>query len=340
MVTQEQVPLQEDGSLDVMDCHMHLAWQDCVPGEFIASSAANVLANLRARGGSASLNTVVGRVLAQMQDSKGDALVAEMDRARIRRGCLLVPDMTFALKRSRFTIEELLLHHRDVARRHEGRFIAFAGTDPRWGKSGLDLFERALRDWGYGGMKLYPPCGFSPADPIVYPFYELCRAYRVPVLVHIGPTAPALSFATSHPLMLDQPCRDFPTVNFVLGHGGSHYVEECSLLAAFRPNVYIDVSGFQRVGGVERGMGRLSELFDRGINHKLLFGTDFPVFQDRLSDLTRGLWAESGPLSDLSSRDAALIARDNFLRLWSEPASWADADGTDARAPPAGSGMT
>src|SRR5437660_1700100 len=105
---------------------------------------------------------------------------------------------------------------------------------------------------------------------MVYPFYELCRAHRVPVLVHIGPTAPALSFATSHPMMLDQPCRDFPDVNFILGHGGAHYVDECALLAAFRPNVYLDISGFQRVGGLARGFNHLSSLFDRSINHKLL----------------------------------------------------------------------
>lgn len=46
------------------------------------------------------------------------------------------------------------------------------------------------------------------------------------------------------------------------------------MLATSRPNIYLDVSGFQ--GHVKR---RLRQIFECGINHKLIFGTDWPVFR-------------------------------------------------------------
>jgi predicted TIM-barrel fold metal-dependent hydrolase len=124
--------------------------------------------------------------------------------------------------------------------------------------------------------------------------------------------------------MLDQACRDFRTVNFVLGHGGSHYVDDCAMMAAFRPNVYLEFSGFQRAGALKAALARLAGLFDRGLNHKILFGTDFPVFQARLADLTQGLWDEDGPFAALSEKDAAMIARENFMRLWTPAVTWDD----------------
>ena len=36
-----------------------------------------------------------------------------------------------------------LRRHAEVKRRHGDRLEVFAGIDPRWGKDGVDLFERA-----------------------------------------------------------------------------------------------------------------------------------------------------------------------------------------------------
>lgn len=310
-----------DDAPSVIDCHTHLPWHECVPAEFLDSAIANMLALLRARGARATRKAVTEQVMSGMQDRQGDALVEEMALANITQAAVLVPDLTFALRSSNLTIEELLLHHRNVGERHGDKLVLFAGVDPRWGADGIALFERAV-EWGFRGLKLYPPCGFNPSDPMLYPYYEVCRKHSLPVLVHIGPTAPALSFSTSHPLMLDQACRDFGSVNFVLGHGGSHYVEDCVMMAAFRPNVYLEFSGFQRAGALKDALRRLSGLFEQGLNHKILFGTDFPVFQTRLADLTAGLWAPDGPFADLADKDAAMIARENFRRLWTPAITW------------------
>src|SRR5207244_5356608 len=82
----------------------------------------------------------------KLQDPLCDALVAEMDAAGIAKSVLLIPDFTLALKDCALTIEEAYERHRAVLARHPGRFEVFGGIDPRWGKSGIDLFERSLAE--------------------------------------------------------------------------------------------------------------------------------------------------------------------------------------------------
>ncbi len=301
----------------LFDSHCHLAWESCVPREFVDGAVANMVAAAKARGVRATVRSMGDRLLKSMQDSSGDALVAQMNEAGVEQSALLVPDMTFALDSFSLTIEELLIHHSRVASRHPGRFVLFAGVEPRWGSDGLALFERAVNDWGYRGVKLYPPCGFNPSDRSLYPYYEICAAKNLPVLCHIGPTSPWLSFATSHPLFLDDACRDFPSLNFILGHGSSSFVEDCVALCAFRPNVYLDLSGIHFSQSLRHSMQRLRTIFQRGINHKILFGTDFPVCQISLREIIQALDGEDGAFSELSEGDIALITRGNFQRLWS-----------------------
>jgi uncharacterized protein len=188
-------------------------------------------------------------------------------------------------------------HHRKVLLRHPNRLLAFAGIDPRWGQDGLSLFEKSIREYGFRGLKLYPPCGYRPDDRILYPYYELCAAYSIPVLTHTGATSPVLSFEESRPIYIDKPAKDFPTVDFILAHGCVHYPDECSMLCSHRPNVYLDVSGFEVSGSASLGA-----LFQRGINHKILFGTDWPIFrmQGKQKDFVDRLKLDLLPIQDKS----------------------------------------
>jgi uncharacterized protein len=315
----EPRPLPAD--LRLFDAHCHLAWEHCVPPPFIEGALDNLLAGASARGRRFSRSALLERMLAALQDPQADKLVAAMSGAQIDKSALLVPDMTYALKGSRFTIEELLRHHVDVAARHPGRFELFAGVDPRWGADGVALFERCVDEWGYRGLKVYPPCGFNPSDATMFPFYEICAARGLPVLVHIGPTSPTLSFSTSHPFLLEEAFRSFPSVKFILGHGAASYREECVMLCAFRPNVFLELSGIQAGGNLLATLARVGSIFQRGINHKVLFGSDFPVFQLPLRDFAASIFADSGPLANTSEQDVALIARGNFERLWDKSRS-------------------
>jgi predicted TIM-barrel fold metal-dependent hydrolase len=303
--------------MNIIDCHCHIASEEHTPGSFIDGSIANMVAALSAQGVPVTARKLTTMFLNKMQDPLCDGLVAEMEQAGISKTVLLAADFTYALRDCKLTIEETFLRHREVLLRHPGKFEVFGGMDPRWGKDGLALFERSLTEFGFRGFKVYPPCGFSPSDPALFPFYELCAHHQVPVLLHIGPTSPVLDFTVSSPFLLDEAARLFPGVNFILAHGAVSFVEECVMMCRFRPNVYLDISGYQSTLGYDPSASAVRNIVSLGINHKVLFGTDFPVFrlQGEQVDFIDVLTGENGALAQLNEREKSLVLSRNVERL-------------------------
>ncbi len=272
---------------------------------------------LTAQGMKVNASQLAGMYYQKMQDPLCDELVAEMTAAGISKSVLLIADFTYAMKDCSLTIEESFQKHREVLARHPGKFEVFGGVDPRWGKDGIALFERSLSQYGFRGFKIYPPCGFSPSDPALFPFYELCAQYRAPVVVHIGPTTPTLSFGHASPFLLDEAALKFPTVNFILAHGSVNFTEECAMMCRFRPNIFLDISAFQTLP--QDDVIALRKTVSQGINHKVLFATDWPVFrlqgdQGRFAEM---VLKQPGPFSELSKREKSWILYKNIERLLS-----------------------
>ena len=301
----------------VVDAHCHVPSERFTPRSFIRGAASNTHAMMAATGVSVSLASVLDRFLAQMQDHRADNMVAEMDAAGIAKAVLLCPDFSYALPDCALTAEEALLQHREILHLHRGRFEAFAGVDPRWGADGVALFERAVSEWGFSGFKIYPPCGYAASDPALFPFYEICAARSLPVMVHTGPTSPALSFHESRPFNCDDAAKTFPSATFILAHASIAFPEECVMMAAFRPNVYLDISGFQKNLNSSCGMHDLQRVLSGGIGHKILFGTDWPVFRElgSLADAVAAALDGDNPLSDLPPAQSRMILSGNIERV-------------------------
>lgn len=310
---------------DIIDIHCHIASEELIPRSFVNGAISNMVALLTAQGIPATGEKIATLYRQKLQDPLCDALVAEMDAAGIAKSILLVPDFTIALDDCPLTIAEAYERHRVVLARHPGRFEVFGGIDPRWGKDGIDLFERSLSEFGFRGLKLYPPCGFSPSDAALSPVYEICSRYGAPVVIHIGPTSPALSFTTTYPFLIDEAARAFPSVNFILAHGSVNFTEECAMLCAFRPNVFLDLSAFQTALRGDGDAAVVKAAVARGINHKIVFGTDWPVFrlQGDQQTFVDAIAGEDGALANLGANDRALILHGNAERLlaqWRVPA--------------------
>lgn len=297
----------------IIDCHGHLASEKVLPPPFFEGWAKNAARKLGDDGIAA--DRVQELLLATLDDEDCSQLLAEMEEAAIDRTVLLVIDFAFAFPDLGFDIEAVHNLHRRAADR-SGRLITFSGVDPRRGKSGVDLLETAIRDWHFRGFKIYPPCGFSPSDPALFPFYEVCRKYRVPVLTHIGPTSEALSFAHTTPMDVDGAAKNFPEVNFILAHAGLRWRTEAALLAEYRSNVYLDMSGFQ--DGLSNGRFRecLAAHLRDGLSHKLLFGIDWPIHrlfgsQKRWVEAFKGTCASI----DMSAEDLERVMWRNFSSI-------------------------
>jgi len=306
----ELTPIELSGR--IVDGHAHVASTDFIPRSFIEGTVKNVSLALAAQGIQTSRDKLLDLYLAKLQDHDCSLLTTEMARAGIGQTVLLLPDFTYALRDAVLTIDEMIERHRSILEKWPEAYRIFVGVDPRWGADGVALFERAVVQYGFHGLKLYPPCGYSPSDRELYPFYEICAAHGLPVVSHTGGTSPALDFDTAHPLMVDRAARDFPTVNFILAHGGTTYLEQCAMMCAYRPNVFLDVSAYQSMS-----IQRLGDLFARGVNHKIIFGTDWPVFrlQGNQKSFIDALLSDASPLRQLKPRELSAFFYETMTRL-------------------------
>lgn len=300
----------------ILDGHCHLASVRYVPEAFLAGVASNLVVRAKAYGNRAlDFEQLCGVLRDQHQDHEADLLISEMDAAGITSSVLLYPDFGAALSGCPEP-EVAIRQHAAVCERHAGRFHLFAGIDPRR-EQAIERFQYLLEPANIRGLKLYPACGYSCSDRRLYPFYDLCAARGLPVLFHTGPTTPTLGFEYTDPRDIDRAALDFPTVGFVIGHGGVHNTEQSSLLCAYRPNVYMDISSFVNTLDARGWKQQLAALFRQRINHKIIFGTDWPVARKAggLARLVAEFLADDGPLAGLAKADCRLILAENMLRL-------------------------
>jgi predicted TIM-barrel fold metal-dependent hydrolase len=214
----------------------------------------------------------------RLNDPWCDELLTQMDAAGIARCVLLIADLAYDEDPGERALQRMYEHYRTILLAHPDRFIVFGGTDPRRGDRALNLFERGVREYGFRGLKLYPPCGYEIDDPALMNYYELCAAHKIPVLVHTGPSLPSMSGDKGYPQSILRTAQRFPSVQFVLGHGAFQNPQVNIPLGRACRNVYLEASGFQRL--LERPdevRGRLRELFHQ-IPDQVVFGTDWPVF--------------------------------------------------------------
>jgi predicted TIM-barrel fold metal-dependent hydrolase len=198
----------------IIDTHTHLLGTGHWPAEWWNWVADDWASQKAGRKPSA----IRDRIEPGLVDPGGRRMVARMDAAGVDKSVLLPidwgPDFSGTIAINEVVDEMLALA--DV---HSGRFVPFAGIDPRR-PDAVELvtgwFER-----GAQGLKLYPSCGWDPRDDSAMAVYEVCDRYRRPVLFHTGHPLPVLDAEQSNPLLLADVVRTFPALPVWLGHAGA-----------------------------------------------------------------------------------------------------------------------
>jgi predicted TIM-barrel fold metal-dependent hydrolase len=75
----------------------------------------------------------------------------------------------------------------DLQQRYPDTVKPFLAVDPR--RIGIVNLVRKLvvEERIFKGIKLYPPLGYLPTHPALYPVYELCIEHDIPITVHTSP---------------------------------------------------------------------------------------------------------------------------------------------------------
>ncbi len=220
--------------------------------------------------------------LPELWDPRGDQLIFEMTEAGIDLS--LISPLDFGLMphigEARASIIEQNRAYALLANRNPKKLIALIGVDPRR-QEASGLLEMGIKEWGTKGLKLHPATGFYPWDPVAYPLYEIAGKFDIPVLVHTGPAATPLYSHYCQPIQVDKVAADFSQVNFILAHMGYGWYSEAISLAANKPNIYLDIAGWQRElhSNAKDFYSVLRYALNKIGKERILFGSDWPFFK-------------------------------------------------------------
>ena len=234
-----------------------------------------------------------------LEDSTGEKLVASMDAAGIDKTCVFTLDFELATGDPGVSIEKQNHLVAEAAKRFPDRLIAFFAIDPRRPK-GLEMFQRAVEEWGMRGLKLHPTSGYYPYDRVCYPFYEKCLEYGLPVLFHTGGQPAPLKCRFTKPVCIDDVAADFPDLPIIMAHAAFRDWEEALNVALLKPNVCFDFSGWQTIFNARSGdfYRMLRTVLDTIGPWRVFFGTDGPYLN---LALPLDQWVKAVKSPDLSS---------------------------------------
>jgi uncharacterized protein len=258
----------------VIDIHSHLAFSPIYPSKFLSEMFAGSTEDEKVK-----INKILPLFL---KDKEGSAFLKQMDIAEIGKAVLLIIDGGIGLGEAILSIEEIYELHFNILKNHPDRFIVFGGIDPRRGLRGLSLFKKGIVDYGFRGLKLYPPMGFSLNDESLAPILKYCNDNHLPVLIHTGPSLNILKNEYADPLSVKEIAKNYKDIKFILAHAGHSLTSQLIDLIQTNENFYADIAGYRskyiESQGTKSKSPALLNIFNEEINKKILFGSDWPLF--------------------------------------------------------------
>jgi predicted TIM-barrel fold metal-dependent hydrolase len=164
----------------------------------------------------------------------------------------------------------------DFVRQHRDRFVGFCSVDPN-DPACVDQLTYYVRELGFKGLKLGPIYqNFNPADPRHLPLFKRAEELGIAINWHQGTSfvrPGPLKYA--NPVLLEDIAVACPKLRMMISHMGHPWEAECCVLIRKHPNLYADISAIHY-----RPLRRYNSLMtalEYGVEHKLVFGSDFPA---------------------------------------------------------------
>jgi len=160
-----------------------------------------------------------------------ETIIGLMDEAGIEKSIIMTyrdaPDSEGALE-----------YIAEAVQKYPDRLIGYARMNPRRGELSHQLFEKAMEEYGFKGLKLHPVGNLChPASQDTVDLIRLAVRYRAPVLFHCGDEELTL------PLQVAQAAAACPEATIILGHSGGYFHTKDALRVAERyPNIVLETS--------------------------------------------------------------------------------------------------
>jgi uncharacterized protein len=206
-----------------------------------------------------------------------------MDECSVDKAILFAPDNSLV---------------RRTVKSHPERFVGYVWPNPHE-RGAVGLVRRALREWGFKGIKLHPLIhAFLPTDEEVLPIAELAGRERVPLAIHSG--HPPFSL----PWSIGELAELYPDVRIIMlhmGHAHGVYIQAAINTAKKYDNIILETSGVSMHSKIREAVETVGE-------ERVVFGSDYP-FHDYSVELRK---VEA---AGLSRRQMAAVLHDNAMGL-------------------------
>lgn len=265
----------------IIDSHVHIGHLDAIP-EAYKMGIARTMSMLMKRKLNVdfTVDYVYNNVINEMfNDPDGNKYIGIMDNAGIEKAVVFGSDFGQEIgdpKIHPFEVNKMIA---DAARNNPDRLVALAIVDPRR-PGALKHVEKCIEEWGMKGLKMHPAAGFYPTDEVLYPFYERCANWGVPIVFHSGaqPAAP-VRLDPQRPLFIAEAATKFPNTKMIIAHVAMDLWNEAVMYGKLIPNIYFDVSVHQNryVEGSEKFYQWLRHLIDQCGAEKIMWATDHPL---------------------------------------------------------------
>ena len=230
----------------IIDSHVHLVSDGWVSDSFLLGNARVAVASAsKATGQGMDPAMLVQALKPVLADPTAEKLVAAMDQAGVGLSCICAIDYGLLTGEPGVSIEDQNRAIAKAVERFPDRLVGLFAIDPRR-EGALEMLRRGVEDWGLRGLKLHPTVGYYPYDDVCYPFYEYCQERKIPVLFHTGSQPAPAKSRFARPIYVDDVASDFPDLPIIMAHVGHNWYEEALLVCSVKPNVSVDVSGWQR----------------------------------------------------------------------------------------------
>ena len=191
------------------------------------------------------------------------------------------------------------------------KFIGFAGVDPLHKDADEDL-EYAFGELGLRGLKLHPSRQhFYPSDERLAKIYDICEAYKKPIVFHSGLSWEPNTFSKySRPAEFEELAALRPGLKICLAHFGWPWVQETAMLMLKYPNVYAD-TGILYFDNAWEFYKKVftqdipASWIDRSLRHQVMFGSNNPRFEQiRMADALTKLGFRESTLELVKGKNA------------------------------------